>query len=80
MTLKDKMSGVKMPFSHDTEVSLAETVALVHAIELDGATLVPLAALTTSWPAIPPPASFIGPTRNSNPCVLCGLDSANSGQ
>jgi predicted RNA-binding Zn ribbon-like protein len=45
MTLKDKMSGVKMPFSHDTEVSLAETAALVNTVELDGDTLVTLADL-----------------------------------
>ena len=40
MTLKDKTSGVKMPFSHDTELSLAETAALVNTVELDGDTLV----------------------------------------
>jgi predicted RNA-binding Zn ribbon-like protein len=34
-----------MPFSHDTEVSLAETAALVNTIELDGDTLVTLADL-----------------------------------
>jgi predicted RNA-binding Zn ribbon-like protein len=45
MTLKDNMSGVKMLFSHDTEVSLAETAALVNTVELDGDTLVTLADL-----------------------------------
>jgi predicted RNA-binding Zn ribbon-like protein len=39
------MSGVKMPFSHDTEVSLAETAALVNTVGLDGDTLVTLADL-----------------------------------
>jgi predicted RNA-binding Zn ribbon-like protein len=45
MTLKDKTSGVKMPFSHDTELALAETAALVNTVELDGDTLVTLADL-----------------------------------
>ena len=45
MTLKDNMSGVKMLFSHDTEVALAETADLVNTIELDGDTLVTLADL-----------------------------------
>jgi predicted RNA-binding Zn ribbon-like protein len=45
MTLDEKMSGVKMPFSHDTEVSLAETAALVNTVGLDGDTLVTLADL-----------------------------------
>jgi predicted RNA-binding Zn ribbon-like protein len=34
-----------MPFSHDTEVSLAETAALVNTVGLDGDTLVTLADL-----------------------------------
>ena len=34
-----------MPFSHDTEVSLAEAAALVNTVELDGDTLVTLADL-----------------------------------
>lgn len=36
------MSGVKLLFSHDTEVSLAETAALVNTVSLDGDTLVTL--------------------------------------
>jgi predicted RNA-binding Zn ribbon-like protein len=36
------MSGVKMPFSHDTEFSLAEAAALVNTVGLDGDTLVTL--------------------------------------
>ncbi|HEY6685322.1 MAG TPA: CGNR zinc finger domain-containing protein [Propionibacteriaceae bacterium] len=39
------MSGVKMLFSHDTEVSLAEAAALVNTIGLDGDTLVTLTDL-----------------------------------
>ena len=34
-----------MPFSHDTELALAETAALVNTVELDGDTLVTLADL-----------------------------------
>jgi predicted RNA-binding Zn ribbon-like protein len=45
MTLKDNMSGVKMLFSHDTEVALAETADLVNTVELEGDTLVTLADL-----------------------------------
>ena len=45
MTLEHIMSGVKMLFSHDTEVALAETADLVNTIELDGDTLVTLADL-----------------------------------
>jgi predicted RNA-binding Zn ribbon-like protein len=36
------MSGVKLLFSHDTEVSLLETAALVNTVGLDGDTLVTL--------------------------------------
>ncbi len=43
MTLKHTMSGVKLPFSHDTERALAETAALVNTVGLDGDTLVTLA-------------------------------------
>ncbi|HJQ88859.1 MAG TPA: CGNR zinc finger domain-containing protein [Propionibacteriaceae bacterium] len=43
MTLVEMMSGVKMPFSHDTERALAETAALVNTVGLDGDTLVTLA-------------------------------------
>ncbi len=43
MTLKHIMSGVKLPFSHDTERALAETAALVNTVGLDGDTLVTLA-------------------------------------
>ena len=43
MTLKHIMSGVKLPFSHDTERALAETAALVNTAGLDGDTLVTLA-------------------------------------
>src|SRR4029450_6986343 len=43
MTLEHFMSGVKMLFSHDTEVSLAEAAALVNTVGLDGDTLVTLA-------------------------------------
>jgi predicted RNA-binding Zn ribbon-like protein len=43
MTLGQNMSGVKMLFSHDTEVSLAATAALVNTVGLDGDTLVTLA-------------------------------------
>jgi predicted RNA-binding Zn ribbon-like protein len=39
----EMMSGVKMPFSHDTERALAETAALVNTVGLDGDTLVTLA-------------------------------------
>src|SRR5262245_25645841 len=45
MTLGEVMSGVKMPFSHDTEISLAETAALVNTVGLDGDTLVTLTDL-----------------------------------
>ena len=45
MTLKHKMSGVKVLFSHDTEVSLAETAALVNTVGLEGDTLVTVADL-----------------------------------
>src|SRR4249920_1732676 len=45
MTLNHIMSGVKMPFSHDTEVALAEAAALVNTVGLDGDTLVTLADL-----------------------------------
>ncbi|HJY46204.1 MAG TPA: CGNR zinc finger domain-containing protein [Propionibacteriaceae bacterium] len=45
MTLKHIMSGVKVPFSHDTERALAETAALVNTVGLDGDTLVTLADL-----------------------------------
>ena len=40
MTLVEMMSGVKMPFSHDTEASLAVVTALVNTVGLDGDTLV----------------------------------------
>jgi predicted RNA-binding Zn ribbon-like protein len=43
MTLGQRMSGVKMLFSHDTEVSLAAAAALVNTVGLDGDTLVTLA-------------------------------------
>jgi predicted RNA-binding Zn ribbon-like protein len=43
MTLVEMLSGVKMPFSHDTERALAETAALVNTVGLDGDTLVTLA-------------------------------------
>jgi predicted RNA-binding Zn ribbon-like protein len=39
----EMMSGVKMPFSHDTERALAETAALVNTVGLDGDTLATLA-------------------------------------
>src|SRR5690349_8259654 len=39
------MSGVKLLFSHDTEVALAEAAALVNTVGLDGDTLVTLADL-----------------------------------
>jgi predicted RNA-binding Zn ribbon-like protein len=42
MTLDHAMSGVKLLFSHDTEVSLTETAALVNTVGLDGDTLVTL--------------------------------------
>jgi predicted RNA-binding Zn ribbon-like protein len=45
MTLEHAMSGVKLLFSHDTEVSLAETAALVNTVGLDGDTLVTLGDL-----------------------------------
>jgi predicted RNA-binding Zn ribbon-like protein len=45
MTLDDTMSGVKMLFSHDTEVSLAETADLVNTVGAEGDTLVTLADL-----------------------------------
>jgi predicted RNA-binding Zn ribbon-like protein len=45
MTLDRNSSGVKVPFSHDTERSLAETAALVNTVGLDGDTLVTLADL-----------------------------------
>jgi predicted RNA-binding Zn ribbon-like protein len=45
MTLEQIESGVKMPFSHDTEVSLAGAAALVNTVGLDGDTLVTLADL-----------------------------------
>src|SRR4029450_4999140 len=45
MTLDLQLSGVKMLFSHDTEVSLAETAALVNTAGLDEDTLVTLADL-----------------------------------
>ena len=71
-----------MPFSHDTELARRDR-ALVNTVELDGDTLVTLADLDDFLARIPPPASFIGPTRNSNPCVLCAptpqiLDSKRS--
>ena len=43
MTLVEMMSGVKVPFSHDTEASLAVVSALVNTVGLDGDTLVTLA-------------------------------------
>jgi hypothetical protein len=45
MTLRHITSGVKVPFSHDTERALAETAALVNTVGLDGDTLVTLADL-----------------------------------
>jgi predicted RNA-binding Zn ribbon-like protein len=39
------VSGVKVPFSHDTEASLAVVTALVNTVGLDGDTLVTLADL-----------------------------------
>src|SRR5215218_6653654 len=45
MTLVHMMSGVKMLFSHDTEVALAETAALINTVGLDGDELVTLADL-----------------------------------
>ena len=45
MTLERYMSGVKVPFSHDTEQALAETAALVNTVGLDGDTLVTLTDL-----------------------------------
>ncbi|HMI33254.1 MAG TPA: CGNR zinc finger domain-containing protein [Propionibacteriaceae bacterium] len=45
VTLDRNSSGVKVPFSHDTERSLAETAALVNTVGLDGDTLVTLADL-----------------------------------
>jgi predicted RNA-binding Zn ribbon-like protein len=39
------MSGVKVLFSHDTEVSLAEAAALVNTVGLDGDTLITVADL-----------------------------------
>jgi predicted RNA-binding Zn ribbon-like protein len=45
MTVDRNSSGVKVPFSHDTERSLAETAALVNTVGLDGDTLVTLADL-----------------------------------
>jgi predicted RNA-binding Zn ribbon-like protein len=45
MTVDRNSSGVKVPFSHDTERSLAETAALVNTVGLDGDTLVMLADL-----------------------------------
>jgi predicted RNA-binding Zn ribbon-like protein len=39
------MSGVKVPFSHDTEVALVEAAALVNTHGLDGDTLATLADL-----------------------------------
>jgi len=45
MTLEYEMSGVKVLFSHDTEVSLAETAALVNTVGLEGDTLVTVADL-----------------------------------
>jgi predicted RNA-binding Zn ribbon-like protein len=42
MTLVHITSGVKVPFSHDTEQALAETAALVNTVGLDGDTLVTL--------------------------------------
>jgi predicted RNA-binding Zn ribbon-like protein len=43
MTLEHIMSGVKVPFSHDSERALAEAAALVNTVGLDGDTLVTLA-------------------------------------
>lgn len=45
MTLMHEMSGVKLLFSHDTELALAEVAALVNTVGLDGDTLVTLADL-----------------------------------
>jgi predicted RNA-binding Zn ribbon-like protein len=45
MTLVEMMSGVKVPFSHDTEASLAVVTTLVNTVGLDGDTLVTLADL-----------------------------------
>jgi predicted RNA-binding Zn ribbon-like protein len=39
------MSGVKLLFSHDTEVALAETATLVNTVGLDGDTLLTIADL-----------------------------------
>ena len=45
MTLTEMTSGVKVPFSHDTEASLAVATALVNTVGLDGDALVTLADL-----------------------------------
>jgi predicted RNA-binding Zn ribbon-like protein len=45
MTLVHDMSGVNLLFSHDTELALAETAALVNTVGLDGDTLMTLADL-----------------------------------
>ena len=45
MTLLKGLSGVKLLFSYDTEISLAESAALVNTVGLDGDTLVTLADL-----------------------------------
>jgi predicted RNA-binding Zn ribbon-like protein len=42
VTLDDALSGVKLLFSHDTEVALAATAALVNTVGLDGDTLLTL--------------------------------------
>jgi len=45
VTLVDSLSGVKLLFSHDTEVALAETATLVNTVGLDGDTLTSIADL-----------------------------------
>jgi predicted RNA-binding Zn ribbon-like protein len=45
MTLEQIRSGVKVLFSHDTELALAETAALVNTLGRDGDTLATLADL-----------------------------------
>jgi hypothetical protein len=79
MTLEQMMSGVKMPFSHDTEFSLAEAAALVNTVGLDGDTLVTLWTLMTIWPGIRTPASFTALPKSSNRYAPCGLHCVGSG-
>ena len=58
-----------MLFSHDTELSLAETAALVNTVELDGDTLVTLADLDDFLARHPYSGVIHRTQRNSNPCV-----------